>query len=154
MQPVRSISDSRSSSSHWRKSPLKPMLSAIWNVEMTHRSICLPDFGSFAGSAILPPGLIEGQIGHVRRVPIEVGPAALSGLLYLINKDCSVHYRDMSRYSMGDQELPHLPLRGAGTDRAGSAGSMKMLTAALLAFDAVILGYDLLQIASFVSLWA
>ena len=35
------------------------MLSAIWNVEMTHRSICLPDFGSFAGSAILPPGLIE-----------------------------------------------------------------------------------------------
>ena len=32
--------------------------------------------------------------------------------------------------------------------------NMKILTAALLAFDAVILGYDLLQIASFVSLWA
>jgi hypothetical protein len=31
---------------------------------------------------------------------------------------------------------------------------MKILTAALLAFDAAILGYDLLQIASFVSLWA
>jgi hypothetical protein len=31
---------------------------------------------------------------------------------------------------------------------------MKILTAALLAFDAVILEYDLLQIASFVSLWA
>jgi hypothetical protein len=32
--------------------------------------------------------------------------------------------------------------------------TMKILTAALLAFDAVILGYDLLQIASFVSLRA
>jgi hypothetical protein len=32
--------------------------------------------------------------------------------------------------------------------------TMKILTAALLAFDAVILGYDLLQIASFISLGA
>ena len=32
--------------------------------------------------------------------------------------------------------------------------NMKILTAALLAFDAVILGYDLLQIASWVLLWA
>jgi hypothetical protein len=32
--------------------------------------------------------------------------------------------------------------------------TMKILTAALLAFDAVILGYDLLQIALFVSLRA
>ena len=32
--------------SHCRKSPLKPMLSAIRNVEMTHRSISSPDFGS------------------------------------------------------------------------------------------------------------
>ena len=32
--------------------------------------------------------------------------------------------------------------------------NMKILTAALLAFDAVILAYDLLQIASFVSLRA
>ena len=30
---------------------------------------------------------------------------------------------------------------------------MKILTAALLVFDAVILGYNLLQISSFVSLW-
>ena len=35
--PIRSIS------SHWRNSPLKPMLSAIWKLAMTHRSICLPD---------------------------------------------------------------------------------------------------------------
>ena len=32
--------------------------------------------------------------------------------------------------------------------------NMKILTAALFAFDAVILAYDLLQIASFVSLRA
>jgi hypothetical protein len=31
---------------------------------------------------------------------------------------------------------------------------MRILTAVLLAFDAAILGYDLLQIASFVLLWA
>ena len=42
-----------------------------------------------------------------------------------------------------------LPPRGAGTDRAGSGRTMKILTATLLAFEAVILGYDLLQIASF-----
>jgi hypothetical protein len=30
---------------------------------------------------------------------------------------------------------------------------LKILTVALLGFDAVILGYDLLQIISFVALW-
>ena len=34
----------QSAASYWRKSPLKPMLSATRKVEMTHRSICLPDF--------------------------------------------------------------------------------------------------------------
>ena len=36
-------SPTRNKCSHWRKSPLKPMLSAIRKLEMTHRSICLPD---------------------------------------------------------------------------------------------------------------
>ena len=35
------------------KSPLKPMLSAIWKLEMTHRSICLPDLPS--GPAVFVP---------------------------------------------------------------------------------------------------
>jgi hypothetical protein len=34
----------RSECSHWRCSPWKPRLWATGNVEMTHRSICLPDF--------------------------------------------------------------------------------------------------------------
>jgi hypothetical protein len=29
--------------SHWRKSPVNPILSATWKLAMTHRSICLPD---------------------------------------------------------------------------------------------------------------
>ena len=48
----------RSRSSHSRKSPLKPMLSAIWNVEITHRSICLPDLTAVSvinGPPSLPP---------------------------------------------------------------------------------------------------
>ena len=32
----------RNNSSHCRNSPLKPMLSATWKLEMTERSICLP----------------------------------------------------------------------------------------------------------------
>ena len=36
----RDQSPTRSRCSHWRKSSLKPMLSAIRNVEMTQRSIC------------------------------------------------------------------------------------------------------------------
>ena len=44
----RDQSPIRSRASHLRKSPLQPMLSAIWKLEMTHRSICLPDFGSKA----------------------------------------------------------------------------------------------------------
>ena len=40
----RDQSPIRSSCSHWRNSPLRPILSAIWKLAMTHRSICLPDF--------------------------------------------------------------------------------------------------------------
>jgi hypothetical protein len=40
----RDQSPIRSSCSHWRNSPLKPMLSATWKLAITHRSICLPDF--------------------------------------------------------------------------------------------------------------
>ena len=42
--PGNSQSPTRNSSSHCRKSPLKPMLSATWKLAMTHRSIRLPDF--------------------------------------------------------------------------------------------------------------
>ena len=42
--PSGSQSPIRNNSSHCRNSPLKPILSTIRNVEMTHRSICLPDF--------------------------------------------------------------------------------------------------------------
>ena len=42
--PVNSQSSIRSKSSHWRKSPLNPKLSATRKVEIRHRSICLPDF--------------------------------------------------------------------------------------------------------------
>jgi hypothetical protein len=41
-------------------SPLKPMLSAIWKVEMTQRSICLADtFRRFRMFADINPGVIE-----------------------------------------------------------------------------------------------
>ena len=43
----RDQSPIRSRCSHWRNSPLKPMLSAIWKLAMTQRSICLPDFRRF-----------------------------------------------------------------------------------------------------------
>ena len=39
---------------------MKPMLSAIRKLEMTHRSICLPDLPAVS------------QIGRARRRPIEV----------------------------------------------------------------------------------
>src|SRR6476619_5356773 len=41
-------SATRKKCSHWRNSPLKPMLSATRKVAMTHRSISLLDFGSVA----------------------------------------------------------------------------------------------------------
>ena len=39
---VSRYSPTRSRSSHWRNSPLKPMLSAIWKLEMTYtaRFVC------------------------------------------------------------------------------------------------------------------
>jgi hypothetical protein len=39
-----SQSPTRNNSSHCRKSPLNPKLSATWKVAMTRRSIRLPDF--------------------------------------------------------------------------------------------------------------
>ncbi len=66
----RDQSPIRSRSSHWRNSPLKPMLSAIWKLEMTHRSICLPDFRQFRRFADTPSwiGRDEKQTGRARRV--------------------------------------------------------------------------------------
>jgi hypothetical protein len=54
--PSSSQSPIRNSSSHCRNSRLKPMLSATRKLEMTHRSICLPD---------LP------AVSHVRRYSLR-----------------------------------------------------------------------------------
>jgi hypothetical protein len=41
---VDHYSPNRNKCSDLRKSPLKPMLSATWKLEITHRSICFLDF--------------------------------------------------------------------------------------------------------------
>jgi hypothetical protein len=57
---------------------LKPMRWAIWNVEMTHRPICFPDFPAVwhVRRYSCGTGKDEKQIGRARRVPIEAGPLA------------------------------------------------------------------------------
>jgi hypothetical protein len=62
----RDQSPIRSRCSHWRNSPVKPMLSAILKLAMTHRSICFPDFRQFCHRPpIVPPGprrvLLDGR---------------------------------------------------------------------------------------------
>ena len=80
----RDQSPIRSRSSHWRNSPLKPMLSATWKLAMTHRSICLPDFPAVSQPAGSPSWTDKGekQIGRARRVPIEAGSVAFRGSLW------------------------------------------------------------------------
>ena len=62
----------RSRSAHWRNSPLKPMLCAIWNVENTHRSICLPDLTAVS--------VINGPPSLPRRREIVLARRIESGL--------------------------------------------------------------------------
>ena len=56
------------------------MLSAIWKLEMTHRSISLPDFPAVSTPADILSGTDTGgrQIGRARPVPIEVRVSGFS----------------------------------------------------------------------------
>jgi hypothetical protein len=73
----RALSANTSSSSHLRESPLQSNLSAIWSVERTRRSFCLPDFPEVS-SVGTPSGPDRGErpTDRVRRVAIEGGLAA------------------------------------------------------------------------------
>jgi hypothetical protein len=87
--------------SHWRNSRLKQMLSATRNVEMRHRSICLPDFPA---------------VSHVRRYALRVdhsghntnGQRGVSGLR---NKACSTtiraDFRQLYDSESGLSLMPH-----------------------------------------------
>ena len=88
----RDQSPIRSRSSHWRNSPLKPMLSAIWKLEMTHRSICLPD---------LP------AVSHVRRyslgavsITCSAPPCDRNSSSDQLNKDLRIFRKSKSNRSL------------------------------------------------------
>jgi hypothetical protein len=79
------------------------MLSAIWNVEMTQRSICLPDFPavSHVRRYSLLPDRDERQIGRGDRCRLKQDQELFKGLsrfLYLLNQGRPIQYREISRY--------------------------------------------------------
>jgi hypothetical protein len=78
----RDHSPIRSRSSHWRNSPLKPMLSAILKPAMTHLSICFPDFPAVSHVRRYSVRACIGgkQIGRARRMRSEGGLADLRQL--------------------------------------------------------------------------
>jgi hypothetical protein len=97
-----SQSPTRNRCSHWRNSPLNPMLSATRNVEMRHRSICLPPLpGAFANYPVFPARLVK-----VWREPVSVTGLKqrqqllerLLRLLELLDNCRAVHYHVISRY--------------------------------------------------------
>jgi hypothetical protein len=59
----------RNRSSHWRNSPLKPMLSAIWKLAMTHARFACRTFRRFRTFADFPPKLIK--VGNKLFIPAE-----------------------------------------------------------------------------------
>jgi hypothetical protein len=86
----------RRSSCHWRMSPLKPSFSATRNVEMTQRSICLPDFLRFRMPVGIPPRLVEMRSKSValRRRRFEQGQRSFEGhfrFLYPLDQRRLVH---------------------------------------------------------------
>ena len=75
----------RRRSSHWRNSPLKPMLSATWKVDMTLHSICLPLFPARWQADRILANVIEGR-------------PALSQLASLALQWCRVDVFTLSEY--------------------------------------------------------
>ena len=80
---TRDQSPIRSRCSHCRNSPLNPMLSATGNLEMTHRSICLPRFPArWQADRYSPPRPVEVSRELVVLAGLQLGQQLPDGPLH------------------------------------------------------------------------